>query len=494
MMILRAAAVVLLTFVTYLPAQRAGFVWDDLYLTASPVIKAGDGLYRIWCTFEPRDYFPVSYSLFWLEWRAWGTNAAGYHFVNILLHALGAVLLWLVLGRMRVAGAWLGALLFAVHPLNVESVAWISEQKNTLAMVFFLLSVLSYLRYESSGRRGTFVGSLLLFALSLLCKPMVILWPVVLLGYAWWKRGRIGASDVRRALPFFVLSALAGIITLLFSQANGSVGQPVGAATAAGRVAAALQALFFYLGKVLLPVDLCAIYSPESLAWPVAAYGVLAALVLFAVAAGARHGRAVARHAAFGLGFFALMLGPVLGLLDTSFLFYAPVCDRWAYAATAGILALLAAGGADLFRDRPGILKGIGVFAAVVLVGGLSFLSFDRSRVYHDSETLFVDTLEKNPKAWAAYASLGNLAFDRHRLDEAETLYREALKYKPDYWEAYNGLGIVCAVRGRLDEAIALFTRTLQLKPDHHVARRNLQMALKDKKQRTAGSQPKRAE
>jgi lipoprotein NlpI len=184
------------------------------------------------------------------------------------------------------------------------------------------------------------------------------------------------------------------------------------------------------------------------------------------------------------------MLLPVLGLLDISFLFYSPVCDRWVYPATLGILALFCAAGTGLFSKCSAVLRVVLVVAAALVVCLFSVVSFDRCGVFHDSETLFRDTITKNPRAWAAYVSLGNLAFDKRELDEAETYYRQALRFKSDYWEAYNGLGIVYAVRGRLDQAISCFTKVLELYPGHSIARRNLSMALKQKEARTSGPEP----
>jgi hypothetical protein len=470
----------LLTLLVYLPVIWAGFVWDDLYLISNPLVKAPDGLLKIWFGFEGRDYFPLSYSGFWLQWRLWGLHPLGYHVVNVVLHLACALLLWRILVRVAVPGAWLAALLFAVHPVNVETAAWISEQKNTLAMVFFLLSVWVWRRQPDSGNGWLLAGSLVCFALSLLAKPMAVLWPPVLAGYVWWSRGRLDRSDALRILPFFLVSAASAAVTLACHKAEALAGLSVGPETISGRLILAGQALLFYASKMVVPTGLCAIYPRDALRWFNPGSVVLAALLLVVLAAPRERRYAWLGAVALGLAFFVAMLAPVLGLVDISFMFYSPVSDHFAYAASAGMMALLCGVGVDLFRRRaPAAQRKGGVLICLIVVA-FAALSFGRVGVFMNSERLFRDTLVGNPRAWAAHVTLGNMAFDRRSLAEAEVFYRQGLRLKPDYWEAYNGLGIVYAVQGRFDQAIPMFRKTLELKPDHHIARRNLEKALQD--------------
>ena len=219
------ALIILLTVVAYIPAMRGGFVWDDvLLITDNPLVRANDGLYRIWFTTEPMDYNPLTWSLWWVGWHLWGNSAVGYHAVNVLLHAANSVLVWIILRWLKVPGALLAGLVFALHPVNAATVAWLSEQKNTLSMFFYLVAILFYLRFlkENSDPRtvvrGWYALSLVSFLLALLSKSAVVMLPVTLLGFTWWIRGRIRRKDLSCSVPFFALSLVTALVTIWFQQ------------------------------------------------------------------------------------------------------------------------------------------------------------------------------------------------------------------------------------------------------------------------------------
>ena len=219
-----AAALVLLVAAAYAPAFLAGFVWDDRIFTESRAVRDWSGLWKIWFAFSPRairnegHYWPLVHTTFWIEHKLWGFAPAGYHAVNVLLHAANTVLLWRLAGRLEVPGAWAIAAVFAVHPLHVESVAWVIERKDLLSALFYLAAVSAWLRFSESGGRKHYLLALVLFVLGLLCKSIVVTLPAALLICHWWKRGRVGGADLLRLAPFFAVGiAVAAADTAFYA-------------------------------------------------------------------------------------------------------------------------------------------------------------------------------------------------------------------------------------------------------------------------------------
>jgi tetratricopeptide (TPR) repeat protein len=470
---------VIVTFVAYQPTWHAGFIWDDdLLITDNRMVQARDGLYRFWFTTEALDYYPLTSSFWWLQWRLWGRNAEGYHAANVLLHAANVLLIWIILRHLRIPGAWLAALLFAVHPVNVASVAWISEQKNTLSMLFFALSILCYLRFDEENERYWYGFSLAAFLLALLSKAAVVMLPVVLLGCVWWLRGRLRSRDWLRAAPFFALSILLGLTTVWFQYHRALNGQVVRASGLFSRLAVAGLAPWFYLSKAVLPLDLCMVY-PQ---WNPAAWGWSGWLPGIALAGGVallwwkRDGWG--RPLLFGFGYFVVMLFPVLGFFDQSFHQYSMVADHWQYYSIAGVAALAAAGavalGSRLHREQ---LQVVGPVAGVVVIV-LGTLSWQRCLVFRDQETLFRDNLLHNPLAWVAHYNLGVALAQTGKTGEAIAHYEQALRIKPGFVEVHYNLGMALAQTGKTGEAIAHFEQALRIKPDFAKAHNNLGMAL----------------
>ena len=467
--------------------MHGGFIWDDSSLiTDNELVKANDGLYRFWLTTEAPDYYPLTWSLWWLEWRLWGASPMGYHVVNVLLHAANAVLVWMVLRRLKIPAAWLVALMFAVHPVNVATVAWISEQKNTLSMLFYAMAILLYLRFDEEGRlpRTSVRGwrwyglSLAAFLLALLSKTAVVMLPFALLGCVWWRRGRITWNDLLRSVPFFALSVVLGLATIWFQYNRAMGGHPVRTAGFLSRLATAGWVPWFYLHKALLPLNLNAIYSTQNAntsLWTSYLPGLVlvGCLTLFWWKR-----KTWGRPLVFALGYFVVTLFPVMGFFDQWFYQSSLVSDHWQYYSIVGVIALTVAAGAALCRRTSERSQSVGVLASVVVLAMLGVATWTRASVWGDAETLMRDTLRKNPGAWAAEYSLGVVLRRAGRVGEAIRHYQQALRIKPDHISANNNLGMALLQQGRVSEAIEKFGQALRIQPDSATIHNNLACAL----------------
>jgi protein O-mannosyl-transferase len=503
---LAALLLALVTVLAYQPVWHAGFIWDDdALVTANPLLKAGcRGLLDIWASAKFHDYVPLTLTTFWLEWRLWGENPLGYHVLNVLLHACSAVLLWRGLKRLRIPGAGLAAALFAVHPVNVESVAWVAERKNTLAMLFYLLSLLLYLHSEDNPKAGIVNGiransqppstilhppssllywlSLMSFALALLSKTAVAPLPVVLLGLAWWQRGRVDFKDLWRSVPFFVLAAAAGFVALWFqySRAIGASLLDVRSGSLWSRLVGAGWAAWFYLYKAVLPLNLSFVYPR----WRIDPTNVLSCvpslLVVLAFALCWRYRRGWGKAGLFALGYFVVMLLPALGFVNIYFMRFSLVADHWQYFSIIGPIALIAGAltGAEqrLVRANPHLGTALG--GAVILL--LSLLTWKQAHIYVDQEALWQDTLAKNPACWMAHINLGNVLSDKGQFDEAIRQYQEAIHLQPVNADAHNNLGARLIRKGQIYGAIREFREAIRVQPDHVGAHYNLGAALQE--------------
>jgi protein O-mannosyl-transferase len=466
-----ALAVLLVVIAAVLaPALGAGFVFDDHGLVAGSAIVRGP-LSSIWLGTDAPDYLPLTWTTFWLEWRLWGDAPAAYHALNLGLHAAAAVLLWRVLRSLGVPGAWLAAVLFAIHPVAVDSVVWISERKNTLSAVLFLASIAAWLRAEERVERGDGfawtslrTASLLLFAAAALAKSSVVMLPLVLLGIALWRRGALRRRDGALTLPFFAVALLAGLTTWWLQRSNAIGDAPMPVRDAGERLGGAGWALLSYAQKSLLPVGVAFVYpdwpvSPASPAFylPLAAVGA-AAFVLWRL-----RGRPWARAVRYGMGYHALMVLPVLGLVDMSYLRIGPVSNHLQYLALMGPAALAAAAlaraGAEARRPGP-------IAVAVVAVALLGIVSFGRARTFASDLTLWQAAVSDSPGNAFAHkqlaATLGSLGRGAEALDQIEAFGRTTR----DAAEGHRARSVRFAFLGRYDEAVAEAREAERLRPD----------------------------
>jgi len=400
-----AAIIVAAVLVVYLPSLRAGFVWDDEQLiTSNPLLRTFSGLIEIWSGGRTADYFPITNTAFWIEHHLFGDNPLGYHALNMLLQAADAVLVWLVLRRLQIPGAWF---------------AWISELKNVLAMFFTLLSILCFVEIDEKPRSRTwYILSLIFFALALLSKTQVVFMPIVLVLCLWW-RARDFATLRREAIrtwPFFVMAAVFSLITIWF-QNRGIGEEEIIIGSVARRFVNAGMAVWWYAGKVFLPARLMAIYprwrfdSPDLLEWlPLIALVLLIGLLWFFRNRGLRGGFVAA-------GYFVVALLPVIGLVRMAYLRSGTlVADHLQYFADVSLIALVCAGVTILAnRERRELKTAIAVIS-ILSIGVMGVCAWQRTQVLHDEESLWRDNLAKNPDAWQAHARLGRHFFRQENI------------------------------------------------------------------------------
>jgi tetratricopeptide (TPR) repeat protein len=526
-----ALLLLLATLLAFLPAIRGGYIWDDdAFVTDNLILRGGwNALARLWFQFgATQQYYPLTYSTFWIEYHIWGLTPRYSHIVNVLLHALNALLIWRVLSRLRVPGAPLAAIIFALHPVEVESVAWITERKNVLSTTFYLATVMAFLRFEprltsltlekEEPRQWRFYPLVVfLFLCALWSKTVACTLPAAMAVLLSWKLQRVRWRDLLPLTPLLVIGAGMGLLTAWMEKhVIGAKGNDW-SLTTPDRFLIAGRAIWFYLSKLAWPANLTFIYPRWDLnpgewwqwLFPAAVVGGTALLWM----ARGVIGKAPLAAAAF----FAITLFPALGFVDVYPFRYSFVADHFQYLASVGPIALGSAGivtaSRRFKRSFPYIEPAIG--AALIITLGL--LTWQQSRMYSSLETLYRTTIRRNPGCWmahdnlaflllnkgkvresidqsrkslefkrddaAAHVNLANALLAEGRLDDAIDQYESAIHFKPDLAEAQSDLGNALMMKGRLDEAIGHYERAIELNPNYAAAENNLGYALMQKGQ-----------
>jgi tetratricopeptide (TPR) repeat protein len=488
-----AALLIVLTVVAYLPAMQGDFLWDDNAHVPRQDLQSFGGLVRIWT--QPsatQQYYPVSMTLYWLQHKLWGDDTLGYHLVNVLLHSVNACLVLAVLRKLAVPGALFAAAMFAVHPVHVESVAWISEQKNTLSALFYLSAMWTYLQFDQSRQRSQYWWAFALFVLGLLSKSVIASLPAALLLVFWWQRGTLSwKRDWTPLLPFFAAGAMAGLFTAWLERTQVGAEGTHFDLSLLERFLLASRVPWFYAAKLVWPTNLMFVYPRWTIdaaaGWqwlfPLATFAVLAVLVFVAW-------QWKVRGPLAGVLYFLGTLFPVLGFLNVYPFLFSYVADHFQYLPSLGLIALAAAG-ATLAARRLG--DGFQPFAKVVaaaVVGVLALLTWQQSRMYGDVITLYRTTIARNPAAWLAHSNLGVELADGGREAEAIEHYEEALRLKPDAPEVHYNYANSLAAEGRTADALAEYREALRLRPDYPLALNNLGGTLLESGDATAAIEP----
>jgi protein O-mannosyl-transferase len=475
-----------ITFLAYLPMWHAGYIWtDDRYVTSNPDLHSVNGLYRIW--FKPgglAQYYPLTFTTYWVEYRLWGLSPLGYHLVNVLLQALNAILFWQILRKLKVPGALLAAAIFALHPVGVESVAWITERKNTLSGFFFLASILAGLKFwnldrqiqglEPAERRWIFYWfSFALYVLAIFSKTTTIPLPGVIVLLVWWKRGKVLWRDVYPLLLYLCAGVAMGLITMRVEHHLGATAQHFGFSLLQ-RCLIAGRDIWFYLGKLVWPYPLIFVYP----LWKVnvssiSNYLPLLALVAVALILLAKR-KSWGRPTAVALTYFVMMLFLLLGFFNVFYFRYSFVADHFQYLASLGPFALVAAGivlGLGHLGEAKRFLVPI---AAAVLLTILGVLTWRQCGIYVNLDTLWRTTAAENPNALIAHNNLGYLLLHQGETDAAIAEFQKGLEIDPNDAISYDNLGGAMLREGLTNDAVADFHKALQLQPDYALADNNL--------------------
>ena len=395
----KGRVLVMLALVAYLPAFAGGFVWDDWILVTEPLVRRLDGVASIWLS--PSDiryeghYWPVVYTSFWLEHKLWGLHPTGYHAVNVALHALNSVLLWRLLVRLSVPGAWLAAAVFVVHPVHVESVAWIIERKDLLSALFYLGAVHAWLRFKEESSLWRWLLCLLLLLGALLSKSIAVTLPAALLLLQWWREGRVTWRDAGCILPLALAAAAVTVADVSFYRDRVESAFDY---TYVERALIAARALWVYARQLVWPGSMPIFYprwevhSNDVVGWLALATALIIGAVLWLA-----RGR-MGRGPFVGALFFVLTLSPILGFVDFRFMDIAFVADRFQYLASIGPLAVLLAVGVHVSARMSPKGRAGGIVAAGVILVALSALTWRLSGIYRDDLTFARHAVEQNPR------------------------------------------------------------------------------------------------
>jgi len=478
-----AVVLAAVTLLAYQPAWHGGFLWDDdAYIINNELLTAPHGWQRIWFSLDsPSQYFPLTYSTFRAEHALWGLNTTGYHWVNLLLHVANALLVWAVLTRLRIPGAWLAAAIFALHPVQVESVAWITERKNVLMGFFFLLTLLAWSAFVDERTRRAWIFyslSLIFYALALSAKATACTLPAALFLILWLQQKPITMRRLLEIVPFVMLGVGIGLLAVWWERYHQGTNREVFTfLSPIERILVASRAVWFYLSKIFWPSNLTFIYprwniSPSDVlnyTWLIAGIG--ACVVIYFLR------RFLGRSVEVAAAFFVATLSPVLGFIMLFTFRYTFVADHYQYLACIGPIALASAGVVSLSHKFVQYCTVI-ISGALLIVASLGALTWRQAATYTDIETLWRTTLARNPECWMAHTNLGLVFLQKGKIDEGIAEYRAALQMQPDSWDAEYNLGTALLGKAQVDEAILHCERAVRMRPTDPDAQVSLGNAL----------------
>src|SRR5260221_6340426 len=461
--------ILLIALIAFLPALKAGFVWDDKnYIQNNPELHSIN-LKEIFSSYVLGNYHPLTMLSLAIEYHFWGLNEAGYHIINVLLHLLNIILVFYTIFLLsnKTGVALIVALLFGIHPMHVESVAWASELKDLLYTFFFLASYILYLKYIKSNKNKFLFYALLLFMFSLLSKAMAVSLPLLLLLTDYFKGRKINIKILLEKLPFFILAVIFGVVAIHAQKSSHAI-QDINTFTFPQRIIFASYSFITYLLKLLVPFHLSAYYpypirSGEHLPSQYYIYVLLfLGLIAFVI-----YSIRFSKKVLFGIGFFTITVFLGLQLLPVG---DAIMADRYSYIPSIGIFYLA---GEGVYWLRFKSLKGIVGILLTAFTVFFSVQTYLRCRVWENGISLWDNVINQFQTIAAAYNNRGNVYFDQNKLDLASDDFKKSLSLNPDYYPALDNMGALFGLRGQYDSSLKYLNKALTINPDYITAYRN---------------------
>jgi len=469
----------------YSPALTGGFIWDDdNYVTNNKTLRSNTGLKDIWLKpGSTTQYYPLVHTTFWLEYQLWELHPFGYHLINLVFHIANALLLWRILVYLKIPWGWIAAAVFALHPVHVESVAWVTERKNVLSGFFYFCSLLLYLKFHDKyldkqcplkEKTVSYFSSFIFFICALLSKTVTCSLPAVLIIILWWKRRFKSLKSLLLLSPYFIIGFILGTKTVFLEKYDvGAIGREWDYSFLE-RCLIAGRALWFYLVKIIWPDPLIFVYErweingQDFIHYLYPASFIFVVILLF----GMKH-KNYCRSAFVSLALFIVTLFPALGFFNVYPMRYSFVADHFQYLGSVPVIVLFAFllfKHLSLIDDIPDkakwLFRGKKYFLCTMVFIVLGTLTWFHCHAFKNSESLWVDTLAKNPKAWMAHNNLGLIYAERELVENAIKHYHEAFHLKPDHARAYNNLAMAYSRLNRKKDVIPTFEKALKLAPD----------------------------
>jgi len=430
MMIPQALIIIAVGVWIYYPVMHGGWLMDDnAYVTQNPQLRDPYGLFNFWLlpgSFV--EYYPIEETLLWTLFQFCHNDSFGYHVTTLVLHIIGSLLVWYFFSKLKLRFAWLGGLIFAIHPAQVESVAWVAELKNTLSTPPFLLAMCYWIDFENKGRVRDYTYTLLLFLAAMLCKITMAPFPVIMLLYAWWKRGVITQKDILHSIPFFIISLILGLTTIYVGgwYAPGHVLKITMGTDDLdfwGRLALAGTTATFYFVQVFLPIQMLPAYPQWKITPTLQQFFPLVIMAIILCWLWARR-KTWGKHCLLGLGFFILIIAPFLGLNGVSYMRFTWVMDHFLYLPMLGLLGLAIAGVELIYNRLNSQTRPVLMGALALIVITLTLESASYAKKFKSLETVWSYEIQYSPDSWLAHNNLGYIYVDQNRLPEAQVQFQ----------------------------------------------------------------------